>query len=79
MRRDLRTLAAAVVLLIGMATADPALAQKPGGILRVYFFDSPASMSIHEETMRPALTASSRQRCSRASSRSGLGSSFLRG
>ena len=50
MRRDLRTLAAAVVLLIGMATADPALAQKPGGILRVYFFDSPASMSIHEET-----------------------------
>src|ERR1700751_218668 len=27
----------------------------------------------------PALTASSRQRCSRASSRSGLGSSFLRG
>jgi hypothetical protein len=27
----------------------------------------------------PALTASCRQRCSRASSRSGLGSSFLRG
>ena len=27
----------------------PALAQKPGGILKVYFFDSPASMSIHEE------------------------------
>ena len=29
--------------------------------------------------VRPALTASSRQRCSSASSRSGLGSSFLRG
>src|SRR5262245_3836941 len=29
--------------------------------------------------LRPALTASSRQRCSTASSRSGLGSSFLRG
>ncbi len=29
--------------------------------------------------VRPALTASSRQRCSRASSRSGLGSSFLHG
>src|ERR1700751_2813447 len=29
--------------------------------------------------VRPALTDSSRQRCSRASSRSGLGSSFLRG
>ena len=27
----------------------PALAQKPGGILKMYFFDSPASMSIHEE------------------------------
>ena len=50
MRRDLRALAAAVVLLIGMAIADPALPQKLGGILRVYFFDSPASMSIHEET-----------------------------
>ena len=50
MRRDLRTLATAVVLLIGMAIADPALPQKLGGILRVYFFDSPASMSIHEET-----------------------------
>ena len=29
--------------------------------------------------VRPALTDSSRQRCSRASRRSGLGSSFLRG
>ena len=28
---------------------EPALAQKPGGILKMYFFDSPASMSIHEE------------------------------
>ena len=27
----------------------PALAQKPGGTLKLYFFDSPASMSIHEE------------------------------
>ena len=27
----------------------PALAEKSGGILKVYFFDSPASMSIHEE------------------------------
>ena len=26
-----------------------ALAQKPGGMLRVYHRDSPASMSIHEE------------------------------
>jgi hypothetical protein len=28
---------------------DTAFAQKSGGILKVYFFDSPASMSIHEE------------------------------
>ena len=50
MRRDLRTLAAAVALFIGMATTGVALAQKPSGVLKVYFFDSPASMSIHEET-----------------------------
>jgi peptide/nickel transport system substrate-binding protein len=37
--------AAAGLLLIG----TPALAQKPGGTLKMYFFDSPASMSIHEE------------------------------
>ena len=29
--------------------AKPALAQKPGGILKMYSPDSPASMSIHEE------------------------------
>src|SRR5438445_11931133 len=33
-----------------MAAADPALAQKQGGILRMYSPDSPASMSIHEES-----------------------------
>ena len=27
----------------------PASAQKPSGILKVYLFDSPARMSIHEE------------------------------
>ena len=39
--------AAGIVLALGVA--GPALAQKPGGILRVYHRDSPASMSIHEE------------------------------
>src|SRR5712691_11244644 len=34
--------------LVG-ATGAPASAQKRGGVLKVYFFDSPASMSIHEE------------------------------
>jgi peptide/nickel transport system substrate-binding protein len=41
-RRDWR-------LLITLLAADPALAQKSGGILRMYSPDSPASMSIHEE------------------------------
>ena len=36
------------VLLLAVA-GNPALAQKRGGVLRMYFFDSPASMSIHEE------------------------------
>src|SRR5256886_8164650 len=44
-----RTCAAAAGLLIGMALATPALAQKQGGILRVFHRDSPASMSIFEE------------------------------
>jgi len=38
--------AAAVLAAIGAA---PASAQKPGGILRMFSPDSPASMSIHEE------------------------------
>src|SRR5204863_1504777 len=41
---------AAALVLLAMATADPAIAQKQGGILRQYIIDSPASMSIHEET-----------------------------
>ena len=36
-------------MIIGSASADVALAQKTGGVLRVYHRDSPASMSIHEE------------------------------
>ena len=32
-----------------MSGGGPALAQKPGGILQLPHFDSPASMSIHEE------------------------------
>src|SRR5262249_6295007 len=40
---------AAVFALAVTVVAMPALAQKSGGILKMYFFDSPASMSIHEE------------------------------
>src|SRR5258706_15827226 len=34
----------------GLALGGPVLAQKQGGVLKVYFFDSPGSMSIHEES-----------------------------
>jgi len=44
-----RSLQVAGLLLCGVTAADPALAQKSGGILKVYHRDSPASMSIHEE------------------------------
>jgi peptide/nickel transport system substrate-binding protein len=45
----MRALAAGLALLAGLLMADAALAQKPGGILRVYHRDSPAGLSIHEE------------------------------
>jgi peptide/nickel transport system substrate-binding protein len=41
-------------LLAAMFAAQPALAQKSGGILRLSHFDSPASMSILEEATRAA-------------------------
>ena len=48
MKRYLTAFAMAASLLVALA-AEPALAQKPGGILKMYSLDSPASMSIHEE------------------------------
>ena len=48
MKRHLATFALAAPLLVALA-AEPASAQKHGGILRIYHWDSPASMSIHEE------------------------------
>src|SRR6516165_1236546 len=44
-----RACAAAAALLMGMAIATAALAQKQGGVLRVFHRDSPASMLILEE------------------------------
>jgi peptide/nickel transport system substrate-binding protein len=49
-RRHAVLLASALVLLGLMATPKVAAAQKPGGVMKVYFFDSPATMSIHEES-----------------------------
>ena len=54
MKRALRILAAVGVLLTAMAAADAALAEKPGGVLKIGQFDSPASMSIHEESSNTA-------------------------
>src|SRR5437016_6151431 len=49
MVRKLCVFAAVAVGLVAVATANRALAQKQGGILKSYSIDSPASMSIHEE------------------------------
>jgi peptide/nickel transport system substrate-binding protein len=38
---------AAALAMVAFTT--PAIAQKPGGILKIHLLDSPASMSIHEE------------------------------
>src|SRR3984885_6896729 len=50
----MQNLRGAVALAILAFAAMPALAQKPGGILRIQHFDSPASMSILEESTRAA-------------------------
>ena len=45
---------AASFLLAGMAAGTSAVAQTKGGVLRIYQYDSPASMSIHEEALNSA-------------------------
>src|SRR5215217_1421765 len=52
--KDFLSGVAACVLLTGLAAGTPALAQKKGGVLRIYQYDSPASMSIHEEALNSA-------------------------
>jgi peptide/nickel transport system substrate-binding protein len=47
--RQLRAVAAAGGLLIGSFLGGTAFAQKSGGVLKFHHWDSPASMSIHEE------------------------------
>ena len=47
MKRDLGVLATAGALLLSIGTAS---AQKQGGILKIGHFDSPASMSMLEES-----------------------------
>src|SRR6266567_3406711 len=59
MTRKFRMFAACGAGLAAVAMANPAIAQKRGGILKSYSIDSPASMSIHEEVtvfaLRPAM------------------------
>jgi hypothetical protein len=55
MKRNLRGLAVAGPVLLALCAGDAALAQKQGGTLKISFFDSPASMSLHEEATGSAL------------------------
>ena len=59
MRRHVCGWASACALSIALAVmgavTGPAAAQKSGGILKISFFDSPASMSLHEEATGAAL------------------------
>ena len=50
MKRDLGNLTAAAALAVVMIATGPAAAQKQGGILHAGHFDSPASMSMLEES-----------------------------
>ena len=54
MKQHIRALVVVSGLLITMSAAAPAFAQKQGGILKLSHFDSPASMSILEESTRAA-------------------------
>ena len=55
MTQYLRGVAVAGSLVVALAAGNAALAQKSGGILKISFFDNPASMSLHEEATGAAL------------------------
>src|ERR1700750_1535381 len=55
MMSTFRGIVTAVGCLVAMAVTEPAFAQKQGGTLRLSHFDSPASMSILEESTRATL------------------------
>ena len=55
MKAESRALAAASSLSLVLFIASPAIAQKSGGILKISHFDSPASMSLLEESTAAAL------------------------
>src|ERR1700746_2957867 len=49
MNQKSRAFAVTAALLAASFAAAPSVAQRQGGILKIYMLDSPASMSIHEE------------------------------
>src|SRR5690349_17659833 len=49
MNQKSRAFAVTAAMLAASFAAGPSIAQKQGGILKIYMLDSPASMSIHEE------------------------------
>ena len=55
MKRKVLGWASTCALFTVFALTGPALAQKSGGVLKISFFDSPASMSLHEEATGSAL------------------------
>src|SRR5215470_14313726 len=55
MKRNLRGLITAGSLLVMSWAVDPAFAQKAGGVLKISHFDSPASMSLLEESTAAAV------------------------
>jgi peptide/nickel transport system substrate-binding protein len=59
MERNIRLLTAAGALLVALFLAEAASAQKSAGVLKISFFDNPASLSLHEEAtgaaLRPAM------------------------
>ena len=55
MRRYFTNLTVGAALFALPCTSGAALAEKAGGILRIPFVTSPASMSIHEESTIAAL------------------------
>src|SRR5436309_12224863 len=55
MKQGLRALAAAGSLSFVLIAAGAAVAQKPGGVLKTSHFDSPASMSLLEESTTAAI------------------------
>ena len=52
--KNVPVLAAVGALLLASSVGQPAFAQKQGGVLRMSHFDSPASMSMHEEATAAA-------------------------